>query len=185
VLFKRSLTALFVVLLATTMVVVAKVDSAYALRGSAYQSGAAAVPLADGPLDRGRNCKTYYHLNDPATGWGFTHCIKLQYEGNLIWATGSISTTTPGIYLGNQTVTIRQRIGSYCCEEDFAQTDATYNDFASATTGAFACSRDGLVYAAQGEISGRVFWPNGKASSYVNTWTYNNPQGWFTYYCPP
>jgi hypothetical protein len=40
VLLKRSLTALFVVLLATTIVVVAEVDSAFALGGSAYQSGA-------------------------------------------------------------------------------------------------------------------------------------------------
>lgn len=182
-LLKRSLTALFVVLLATTMVVVAEVDSAYALGGSAYQSGVAAVPLADGPLDRGRNCKTYYHLNDPATGWGFTHCIKLQYHGNELWATGSISTTTPGIYLGNQTITARQcwYLG---CWETFAITDATYDDFEAATTGSFVCN-DGTFYKAQAEIWGRVFWPSGKSSSYVHTWTYDNPQGWFTYYCPP
>jgi hypothetical protein len=57
---------------------------------------------------------------------------------------------------------------------------------AAARTGVFACNiNDGKVYKAQAEIWGRVFWPSGKASSYVHTWTYDNPDGWFTYYCPP
>jgi hypothetical protein len=57
------------------------------------------VPASAG--EAGRHCETFWHLNNPNTGWGFTLCVKLEHDPNIhAWrANGSVSTSTSGMVL--------------------------------------------------------------------------------------
>src|SRR5690349_9816018 len=82
--------------------------------------GAGILTVTTGPAAAGetaRFCKTWYYHADPASGWGFTSCVKLVHDPfQHAWgANGSVSTTTPGMVLHTANV-----------EMDLYNTDDTF-----------------------------------------------------------
>lgn len=77
-----------------------RVATLVALAGLA--AGAAIVPAAPANaavVSYGRHCTTYYAQNNPASGWGFEICAKLEYDTSAHrWrANAAIRTRTSGI----------------------------------------------------------------------------------------
>ena len=124
-----------------------------------------ATPAAAGEL--GRNCVTYYHQNNPATGWGFTTCVKLEHDTvTHSWrANGSVSTTTPGMVLHSPTV-------RFIVNNVFAisKTDGgpAASSIPAVVTDWWQCAGATKV---RGSIEEYVTWPNGVNSSITTTLT--------------
>lgn len=115
-----------------------------------------------------RYCKTYYHLNNPATGWGFTVCVKLQHDtNNHAWrATGSVSTTVSGML-------VRLRAIRYYSSGVYRTNGPADEDtsFATSTTGWWNCTGYHGEIGMYGVVGADAQWPNRSWSSYTNTYT--------------
>jgi len=141
-----------------------------------------------GDLSGSRFCKTYYHLNDPATGWGFTQCIKIQFDDTgevRYWrATGSVSSTTPGLWIFNHEVRLDVTVadlgqpGPLPIQSWYGHTPPG-EGFVTGNTPWITCAPGVSMLRMRARIYGNVSWPNGTHSSYEDTWTFsNNPNYW-------
>jgi hypothetical protein len=124
--------------------------------------------------DAGRWCKTYYHLNDPSTGWGFTVCVKLQHDPNThSWRSNTtVSTTTFGLYL------YMHELDFYMDGNDVVPVESHglvqgYSSISTQTPW-HRCNGGHLFL---GRTVAQAIWPNNTLSSKTYTWTSNNE--WF------
>jgi hypothetical protein len=122
--------------------------------------------------DAGRNCKTYYYHANPATGWGFTVCVKLVHDpGAHTWlTTGSVTTGTPGMVLHSAKarldLTQNGKTNSY--ESGLIGPAATR--ILDINTGPQRCPGTGIA-TLLGKVSEQVTWPSGELSSPTATAT--------------
>jgi hypothetical protein len=122
---------------------------------------ATAAPASAG--DAGRNCKTFYAQNNPASGWGFTVCVKLVHDASTHqwWATGSVSSTTSGIRLHVYDLFMNYGTSSRM-NLDPASVSGSGSDFVAALTDKYRCFSPLIMSAF---ASGYAIWPNGVTSS--------------------
>jgi hypothetical protein len=118
--------------------------------------------------DAARYCKTYYHLNNKATGWGFTVCVKLQHDPtNHAWrATGSVSTTVSGMLVN--LYALHYYSNGVLRERGQADQDIS---FATSTTDWWYCAGYHGYIGMYGVVGANAQWPNGTWSSNTNTYT--------------
>ena len=121
--------------------------------------------------ETGRFCETWYYHANPASGWGFTSCVKLVHDPNQhAWgAIGSVSTTTPGMVLHTANV-----------EVDFYNIDNTFilRRIGSGGPAATQINDIGTPFVTcsgilkfRGDIKEFVTWPDGETSSTTDTFT--------------
>jgi hypothetical protein len=121
-----------------------------------------AVPAAHAG-EAARNCKTYWAQGNPNSGWGFTVCVKLVHDPNAHtwWSTGSVSSTTPGIKLYLDSLSIYSQTSGVTRTINTATRYGTGSDFVTAITFKYACSGR---HNFQGAAVGHAIWPNGVRS---------------------
>jgi hypothetical protein len=125
--------------------------------------------------ERGRHCKTYYHLADPSTGWGFTVCVKLEKSGLWWRANGSVTTTTPGMVLHTADTYFfaSDQTAGGVGGEDIASKGPAATQILGITTHWFLCNSDD-TYEFYALVHEWVTWPNGATSPTTTTYTTGN-----------
>jgi hypothetical protein len=119
--------------------------------------------------ETGRFCETWYYHANPASGWGFTSCVKLVHDTNQhAWgAVGSVSTTTSGMVLHTADV-----------EVDLYNIDNTFILRRIGSAGPAATLIDNIkspfvtcsgILKFRGDIKEFVTWPDGETSSTTDT----------------
>jgi hypothetical protein len=121
--------------------------------------------------DAARNCVTYYYHANPASGWGFTSCVKLVHDPtNHEWGSiASVSTTTPGMVLHTATV----GFDMYFPNNNFIlhrqNVDGPAASLIDNIKSPFVTCSGLLLF--RGDVSEFVTWPDGETSSTTDTFT--------------
>jgi hypothetical protein len=128
-------------------------------------------------VDYLRHCKRYYAEGNPKSSWNYLACVKIVYdtEADVVYATASVATRTPGVLVGIKALhldirdviidkTIQVKTGAGV-DEDHLQPrwDTT-------TTEVFDCDqRLGGAIAFAATVGTHAKWPNGVYSPNQNT----------------
>jgi len=125
--------------------------------------------------EAGRNCGTFYAQGNPATGWGFTVCVKLVHNPNdhTWWSTASVTSTTPGIhlYLIELVMYVSDDAGDFHVNLSSVSGQGSSTFVTGSTSHPWCVGSVSLRAVAKGEAR----WPNGVGSNVEDVQTYPVP----------
>ena len=133
-------------------------------------------PAQAAKVDYLRHCEPYHAEGNPDSPWGYTACVKIVHdtEADEVYATASVSTTTPGVTVGIralhlEVVTLGNTIIKMAPGK---KPDASWH---TTMTDAFDCDERVGAIAYKAIVGTDAYWPNGVYSPNQNTIARDGP----------